>query len=100
MQHTVSFIPEENRVPALWLEAALAEREVSASSLARKIGVEVNTVSRWRRGASPISRAMWVAILGALALPGDFQPKPGFKPKPPSTGRPRTKAKAKTKKAQ
>lgn len=94
MTAPVSYVPEDLRVSPLWLEAALAERKVSASALARKLAVEVGTVSRWRRGVAPMSRARWIAILGALALPLDFQPPPGFKPPPAAKGRPRKKAKA------
>jgi transcriptional regulator with XRE-family HTH domain len=90
MTPNVSFVPEDLRIPALWLEAALAARGASASSLARLLGVEVNTVSRWRRGVAPISRSRWIAILAALALPQNFEPAPGFKPPLATKGRPRT----------
>jgi transcriptional regulator with XRE-family HTH domain len=75
MNAAVTFTPEEFVIDPLWLEAALVAKDVSASSLARKMGVEVGTVSRWRRGVVPLSKSRWVAVLGVLGLPMGFSPR-------------------------
>lgn len=91
MHLDVSFVPPDQVIPPLWLEAALAARRITASQLARMLAVEVGTVSRWRRGEQKIARSRWIAVLAVLGLPADFKPPSGFKVPTSKVGRPRVK---------
>lgn len=75
-------LPSEETIPKEWLVALLAEPGVpKASRIARVLVVDVNTMSRWKLGKSPISKSRWLAILSAAGKPADWQPAPP----PPTT---------------
>lgn len=80
MTPSVAFVPEDLAIDAAWLEAALAKSGVSASALARRLGADVGTVSRWRRGVSTLSRTKWIAVLSVLGLPLSWEPPQDWKP--------------------
>lgn len=65
------------RIDPAWLIAAMEECEVGSAALARRLEVDDTTVYRWRKDPerSPITRLIWLAVLGALGLPTDWQPK-------------------------
>jgi hypothetical protein len=72
----VALSPEET-IPAGWLVALLQEPGVPhASKLAKLMNVDVNTVSRWKRGRVPLSKSRWMALLSAAGKPADWQPPP------------------------
>lgn len=75
MRSDVPAVPKETRVPRKHLDAALAACPAqTAAGLAEVLGVDVTTVSRWRRGLRPLSRPHWLAILAVLGLPLDWRP--------------------------
>jgi len=66
-------------IPKRWLKAALKAKDVPATWLARRLGIEPRTVYRWLsedEDATPITRARWIAILAALDLPLEWTPTP------------------------
>jgi transcriptional regulator with XRE-family HTH domain len=83
-------VPEDLRIDPVALEEALHRAGVHASLLARRLRVDVGTVSRWRRGKADISHSRFLAILAVLGLPLDWEPTPGWKgPPADKKGRPR-----------
>src|SRR5688500_11315781 len=78
MHLAVGSVPKEEIVAPRLLEAALArDGAPTAADLAERIGVDVGTMSRWRRGVVPLSRARWLAIVAVLGLPIDWKPPRG-----------------------
>lgn len=68
-------------VPAHYVEAALARAErvrrkpITSRDLAKLIGVNEGTVSRWRSGKTEVSRARWLVILAVLGIPLTWEPQ-------------------------
>lgn len=89
MNLPVTVVPDDLLVPPDALEAALRAAGVGGSALARRLHVDVGTVSRWRTGKSQLSRARFVAVLAVLGLPLDWRPPAEGEPAAPK-GRPRT----------
>lgn len=57
-----------------WLEAAMEAGDCHASELARRLETTPNSVSRWRRGVTPITYMISIAVLVVLELPLDWSP--------------------------
>ncbi len=88
MLAAVASVPKENHVPARFLDAALAQPGApTAADIAERIGVDVGTLSRWRRGSVTLSRARWLAILAVMEMPLDWKPLKGSAVKPERRGR-------------
>ncbi len=88
MTEVVTSIPEDEQVPPRFLDAALLRPDApTAADLAERIGVDVGTVSRWRRGVFPLSRTKWIACCAVLGLPIDWRPPKGATTAPPKGGR-------------
>ena len=96
MNLPVTVVPDDLLVAPDALEAALRATGVNGSALARRLHVDVGTVSRWRTGKSQLSRARFVAVLAVLGLPLDWRPPAdGGAPTPAAPkGRPRARAAA------
>jgi transcriptional regulator with XRE-family HTH domain len=73
-------VPDDLTVEPIELEEAMAVAGVHASALARRLRVDVGTVSRWRLGKTVLSRSRFVAVLAVLGLPLDWEPTPGWRP--------------------
>jgi transcriptional regulator with XRE-family HTH domain len=95
MHMDVPPVPKDETISPRHLDAALLQPGApTAADLAERIGVDVGTLSRWRRGVAPLSRTKWIAILAVLGLPLDWKPAKGspMRPAKRGRGRPRTRA--------
>lgn len=88
MQLAVATREDAKTVDPADLVAAMDARTKTSAALARALEVDDTTVYRWRKGESPITQVIWLAVLHALDLPrgwkaGDPVPaKPKAKRKP------------------
>lgn len=51
------------------------EKNLTHVRVAEILNVSLPTVARWASGAGDMSEAQWVALLTALGLPLDWQPR-------------------------
>lgn len=64
----------EDAIPPSHLVEALHAANVHQAKLAKLLDMTGETVSRWKTGKTPITKARWVAILAALRLPPNWRP--------------------------
>ncbi len=73
-------LPTLKEIPPYWLEAALHDSGVRPGMLAKRLGVDAVTVSRWKNDRQTITRARWLEILAALPELGDTWDPPAVPP--------------------
>lgn len=67
-------VDPEEAIPPAHLIDALRAAGASQAKLAKSLNMTGESVNRWCRGKTPITRSRWLAILSALGLPADWEP--------------------------